>query len=73
MCLATPSKIIKIEGEWAIVQSGTHYHQVNLSLVKNAKVGDYLLIHDNLAINKIPQKEALKILKMTKACHCHED
>lgn len=64
MCLATPSKVIKIKGNWATVQSGGHQHQANLSLLKNIKVGDYLLIHDDLAINKLKGEEAKRILKM---------
>ena len=64
MCLATPSKVIKIKGQWADVQSNDHEHRVNLSLLKNVKRGDYLLIHDELAINKVPKTEAKRILKM---------
>jgi len=71
MCLATPSKVIKIEDGWATVQSGNlankaseHTHRVNLSLLKNVKVGEYLLVHDELAINKITKAEAKKILDM---------
>lgn len=64
MCLATPSKVIKIEKDWATVQSNDHQHKANLSLLKNVKIGDYLLVHDNLAINKVPKNEAKKILKM---------
>jgi len=66
MCLATPSKIIKLEENEAIVESGDHQHRVNLDLVKNknVKIGDYLLIHDKMALNKIPKTDAKKILKM---------
>ncbi|MCG2808971.1 MAG: HypC/HybG/HupF family hydrogenase formation chaperone [Candidatus Portnoybacteria bacterium] len=70
MCLAIPSKVVKIEGKWANVQAGDHSHRVNLSLLKNIKVGDYIFIHDELAINKIPKTEAKKILKMIKD-HTH--
>ncbi len=64
MCLATPSKVIKIEKDEAIVQSGHHQHRVNLDLIKDVKIGDYLLIHNEMALNKMPQTEAKKILKM---------
>jgi len=69
MCLATPSKVIKIKDNWATVESGDHTHQVNLDLLKNVKLGDYLLINDELAINKIPEKEAKKILEMIENHH----
>lgn len=71
MCLATPSKVIKIEHNKAVVESGNpaspagrHTHQVNLDLLKDVKIGDYLLIHGELAIQKVPETEAKKIIKM---------
>lgn len=64
MCLATPQKVIKIEKEWATVQSSKHRHKVNLGLLKNVKIGDYLICHNKMAINKIPKKEAEKIIKI---------
>ncbi len=67
MCLAIPSKIIKIDGDWATVQSGNHNHKANLGLVKDVKVGDYIIVHADLALNKIQKQEAEKILKMISA------
>jgi len=64
MCLAIPSKVIKINKRKAFVQSGNHQHQVDLSLLKNIKVGDYLLVHGDLAINKVAKADAEKIIKM---------
>lgn len=64
MCLATPSKVIKINKNKATVQSGDHQHRVSLDLVKNVKVGDYLLIHNDLAINKLSKPEAEKIFRI---------
>ncbi len=69
MCLATPSKVIKIEDNWATVESHGHTHKVNLDLLKDIKLGDYLLVHDELAINKIPEKEAKQILEMIENHH----
>ena len=66
MCLAIPNKVIKIEENQATVQSGHHQHQVNLDLVKNVRIGDYLLIHEKLAINKMHKTEAKKILYIIK-------
>jgi hydrogenase expression/formation protein HypC len=71
MCLAIPSKVIKIDGVWAKVEGEGHAHQVNLSLLKDVKKGDYLLIHADLAINKIPVPEARRILKMTQNLASH--
>jgi hydrogenase maturation factor len=54
-----------------MVRSGDHQHRVNLSLLKNVKVGDYLLIHEGLAINKVPKAEAERILKIIQT-HSHQ-
>lgn len=64
MCLATPQKIKQINGPRAIVESKNHEHSVDISLVKDVRIGDYILAHANMAINKIPAEEAKKILQM---------
>jgi len=64
MCFATPGKVIKIKGKIAIIQMPKHRHQVDVSLLKKVKLGDYLLVHQKIAINKIPKSEAQKILKL---------
>jgi hydrogenase expression/formation protein HypC len=73
MCLATPLKIIKIENGKAIVESDGKTNLIDLSLISDPKVGDYILSHGDMAINKIPKEEAEKILKMieTNADHNH--
>ena len=63
MCLSVPAKVLKIQDNNAVVEGDNHTHEVDLSLVKNVKVGDYLLVHNNLALNKVPKEDAQKILK----------
>jgi len=57
-------KIKEIKGEKAVVESGDHNHVIDLSLIKDPKVGDYVLAHGNMAINKVSQEEAKKIFKI---------
>lgn len=64
MCLATPVRIVKIDGQKAVVESGDHTHNVDLSIVENVQVGDYVLAHGELVIQKLPKDEAEKILGM---------
>ena len=66
MCLATPCKVIKIEKDWVTVKSPDHLHRVNICLLKNVKIGDYLLVHGEMALNKLSKSEAEKILKLVK-------
>jgi len=62
MCLALPGKIIKIEGDNAIVDYGAE--QRDVKLVQDFKIGDYVLVSAGLAIQKIPEKEALDALNL---------
>jgi len=64
MCLATPSKIIGIRGGKALIQTHDHRHEVNLSLLKNVKIGDWVLCVNDLAIQKIPREDALGIINL---------
>jgi hydrogenase expression/formation protein HypC len=64
MCLATPLKIKEIKGEKAVVESGDHDHTIDLSLIKEAKIGDYVLVYGEMAINKVDEKDAKKILEI---------
>lgn len=72
MCLATPVQIkrkTKNEKLKAIVDDNK---EVDISLVPDAKKGDWLLCHGDLAINKIDAGEAKTILGMIKSCqHRH--
>ena len=64
MCLAIPQKVIKIKGHKAFVQSDKHIHQISLALLKNVKVGDFVIATNELAINKISKGQAQKIIKL---------
>lgn len=63
MCLAIPMKVIKIEGDDGIVESGGLRKKANFSLMKSAKPGDYILMHAGFAIEKLKESEARKTLR----------
>lgn len=64
MCLAIPMRLIKREGDKGIVEAGDLRKDVNLSLMKNVKAGDYILMHAGFAIEKLKESEAKKTLKV---------
>ncbi len=66
MCLAVPCKVIEVDSRHALVEGAGHRRRVEIALVRNkgVKRGDYLLIHEELAITTLPTDEALRILKM---------
>ena len=66
MCLGIPMRLVEKTGDRGIVDSGGLRKDVNLSFLKTAKTGDYLLIHAGFAIEKIKDKEAKKTLKALK-------
>ncbi|MFQ5442663.1 MAG: HypC/HybG/HupF family hydrogenase formation chaperone [Thermodesulfobacteriota bacterium] len=66
MCLAKPVKIINLRGDWAEVDGdgGTRRAWCALLTGKGLRAGDYLLVHGDLAIHKIPEDEALRIIEL---------
>ncbi len=64
MCLAFPGKIIEIKDDIATVDYGSEKRKAKL--VKDFKVGDYVLVSAGLAIQKVPEKEAIEALKLIK-------
>ena len=62
MCLAVPAKIESIAGEMGQVSIGGNRIQANLSLIEEAKVGDYVLVHAGFAIAKYTPDEAAESL-----------
>jgi hydrogenase expression/formation protein HypC len=63
MCLAIPSKIIKIDGNIAEVDIGGNIKEINILLTPEAKVGDYVLLHAGYAIQVIDEDEANEIFE----------
>jgi hydrogenase expression/formation protein HypC len=64
MCLAIPSKIVKIEDNVATIDVDGVQREASLLLVENPKVGDYVIVHAGFAINKINEEDALESLKL---------
>ncbi|MDD5436638.1 MAG: HypC/HybG/HupF family hydrogenase formation chaperone [Candidatus Omnitrophica bacterium] len=63
MCLGIPMKVIKIDGDEGVVESGALRKKANFSLMKNVKQGEYILMHAGFAIGKIKGSEARKTLR----------
>jgi hydrogenase assembly chaperone HypC/HupF len=58
MCLTIPLKVREINKSKATMDDG---RVVDVSLVGKIKVGDYLLVKLNLAVEKLSKKEAVSI------------
>ncbi len=68
MCLAVPMKIMKIDsaGKALVKQDGLET-EVDLTLIEDPKVGDYVIIHAGYAIDLLDLEEALERLKLFRA------
>lgn len=66
MCLAIPSKIIKIENSMATIDVDGVKRQASLLLLEDAGVGDYVIVHAGFAIHKIDEAAALETLQFLK-------
>jgi hydrogenase expression/formation protein HypC len=61
MCLAVPRKIIAIKNKTARLQDE---RMVKLDLVPSAKVGDYVIVSADLAVEIISEKDAVEMEKL---------
>jgi hydrogenase expression/formation protein HypC len=57
-------KIITIEGFSATVEADGVSREINLRLLEDAQVGDYVLVHAGFAIEKIDEQEAKETLEL---------
>lgn len=67
MCLATPVRVIKLENNTATVEVFGKKSEVDVSLLNDVKIGDYLYSSHGLAIKKVERAEAEEVLKLVEA------
>ena len=68
MCLAVPMRIVKIlDGGRALVKQDDLETEVELTLIEEPRVGDYVLIHAGYAIDLLDLQEAEERLKLFRA------
>lgn len=65
MCLAIPSKIVKIdESGLGTVDVDGVKREVSLLMIENPAVGDYVIVHAGFALHKIDEAVALESLQI---------
>lgn len=66
MCLAIPGKVVKIENQVSEVDIMGARRRVSIELLKDIKVGDYVLVHAGCAIAKVNEEEAKQTIELFK-------
>ena len=66
MCFELPSEVIEIDGQAAKVEGAGHTHKVSLELVKDVKVGDYVLVQADFAISKVEKSQVEELMDLLK-------
>jgi hydrogenase expression/formation protein HypC len=64
MCLAIPSKIIKVENNMAVIDVDGVRRECSLLLVEDAREGEYVIVHAGFAISKIDEDAARETLAL---------
>ena len=71
MCLATPQKVLKINGKSAIIETAKNQpKKIDLSLLSDQiKPGDFVLATHGLAIQKMSASDAREVLDLIEESH----
>ena len=57
MCLAVPAKIVELNGTAAVISVDGAQRKVDVSLIDEPRLGDFVLVHAGFAIHKWEQSE----------------
>ena len=60
MCLAVPLKIVEIDGLDAVGEVEGLRRRMRLDFIREPKVGEYVIVHEGFAIERLPEKQALE-------------
>ena len=66
MCLAIPGKILKIDGNSALIDFDGIKQKVIIALILNPEVGKFVIVHAGYAIEQMDEKDALESIEQWK-------
>ena len=64
MCLGIPMRVKKISGDFAEVESGRLIRTINIQMLSDVKVGEYVIVHAGFAIQKVDPRKAKETLRL---------
>ena len=62
MCLAIPMKVVEVNENKGVVETGGILKAVDISLLTQLQAGDYVIVHAGFAIERMNEHEADAIL-----------
>ena len=63
MCLAIPGKILKIDGNSALVDFDGITQKVIIALIQNPEIGKFVIVHAGYAIEMMNEKDAMEAIE----------
>ena len=66
MCLAVPLKITSIDGMNAVAERDGVRRKIRIDLLKNPKIGEYVMVHAGFAIERLDEEQAQQNLEAAK-------
>ena len=72
MCLAVPARIVELNGTAATISVDGALREVDVSLIEEARLGDYVLVHAGFAIHKWDKSEVEELEAIRKASDLRE-
>ena len=73
MCLAIPARITALDGHIATVEAEGMVTSADVSVLPDIKIGDYVMVHAGLAIQKYEEEEALANLALIRELYTKLD
>jgi hydrogenase expression/formation protein HypC len=64
MCVAIPMKLAEKKDVVGFVEMEGLRQEVNLQLLDDAEVGDYVIVHAGFAIERLDESEAMETLEL---------
>ena len=61
MCLAVPARVVELNGTTATISVDGALREVDVSLVEEPRLGDYVLVHAGFAIHKWDESEVKEL------------
>jgi hydrogenase expression/formation protein HypC len=73
MCLAVPARIVELNNSTATISVDGALREVDVSLIEEPRLGDYVLVHAGFAIHKWEQSEVDELEAIRSATDLRED